>query len=186
MKKVFVSALTLAAVLCMFGCGAQQADSNQKDNGEKPEQKEVKTAEIGEAVPISTNYGDLEVTVEAFEDNAKASEFMLKYNHVKDTQHIGLLKLVVNNISYENINSSMPDYVDLSPVVYVTGQDGININAMNSAIDVDEYKAAAGAFFECPKGQSMRIATFHQIDAGLESVIVHIGECTVSVPVSAA
>lgn len=178
MKKIIALATALAISLCMLGCGTPNDTGKDQDNQQN--------AEIGETVPISTQHGDLEITVEAFEDNAKATEFMLEYGHIKDTQHVGLLKLVVKNISYEATNSSLPDYVDLPSYLYVADEDGVSLNEMNTAIDVDEYKAAAGAFFECQKGESKRIAVFYPIETELKSVSVHVGDSIVDVPVTSA
>ena len=188
MKKIVVLAAALAISLCMLGC-AQGEDKNVGDSKEADDaitSQDTTEAKIGEVIPITTDYGNLEVAVEAFEDNAKATSFMLEYGNVKETQHVALLNLAVKNISYKSTDSSLPDYVKLASSIRVTGADGVSLSEMNGAIDVDGYQAAAGAMFECKQGESKRIAVFYPIEMGLENITVRIGDYTVFAPVASA
>lgn len=177
MEKIAGVALAMVLSLCMFGCstGESPVDESTRD--------EPKSANVGDPVIVTGNWGDLEVTVESFEDSPKSTADMLEYGHIKDDQHVGLLKMVVNNVSCDNGDDSN-DYVNLPSSFYVTGPDGVNLTAMNTAFDFEGYDGAAGATFACPVGQSKRIAVFYPIDTETSEVTVHAGSTTIAVPVT--
>lgn len=180
MKKAIAVTIVVAIALVVSGC-AKQATNDAPQESDEP-----KTAEVGEAVPVQTKNGDIEITVDAFEDNAKATDAMAEYGHISDGQRIGLLKVVVKNVSYEAKDSSLADYIDLTSGVSVIDAEGISLNDLSSAFDIGEYAGAAGGMVECKQGESKRAAIFYPTDVGATEVTVKAGDYTISVPVTKA
>lgn len=180
MKKAVIAIAVVAMALVVPGC-ARQAMNDTPEATNEP-----KTAEVGETVPVQTKNGDIEITVDAFEDNAKATDAMAEYGHISDGQRIGLLKVVVKNMSYEAKDSSLADYIDLTSGTSVIDAEGISLNDLSSAFDIGEYAGAAGGMVECKQGESKRAAIFYPIDAGASEVTVKAGDYTISVPVTKA
>lgn len=180
MIKAVLGALVISLALCLAGCGSQKA-SPATESADMQSHQESATAEVGDIVNVTTKNGDLTVKVDAFEDNSKATSDELRYGHIKQSQHVGALKLVVKNISYEN--SSNHDLVDLSTSVHVIDDEGVSLNPMNGAFDLDEYGAAAGGLFQCPVGQSERVALFYPISPDLNEVTIDLAKTKISAPV---
>lgn len=180
MRKAVIGAFAVALALCLAGCGSPQASPTAK-NADMQGGQESATAKVGDVINVATKSGELTVKVDAFEDNAKATSDELKYNHIKQSQHIGVLKLVVKNVSYEN--SSNHNLIDLSPWVCVLDDEGVSLNPMNGAFDLDEYGAAPGGVFQCPVGQSVRVAMFYPINPDLHEVTVDVAKTKIDTPV---
>lgn len=178
----------------LAGCSSDSAeeDESTQTNGSEvtedaasPSEEEPKTAEVGEAIPVEAIDGDLNVTVEGFEDSNYMTTSGALSSVVFEGKHVGVLLLAVENVSYEYPDVSGQDhYVDLNPYVVLKGEDGVGISVMDTAIDYGEYVGAAGAFFVCPKGQSMHVALLYQIDPGTKTVVASIDGTDVEVPVT--
>lgn len=179
MKKVAVIALALTLSLCMFGCGQQSASDNSETGNPEPTEANNKTAKVGETIPVTTKYGDLEITVNGFEISDYMTDQFARYDQVKDGLNVGLLLLTVKNVSYQYND----DYVSLSTDVYVNDGNGVSMTPMSSSLDYGEYKGAAGAYFECREGQSVYVAVLYQLDPSTTEVVANIGGTQVTVPV---
>lgn len=175
MKKVLIATITLAMALCLFGC-SQGAESSQG------QQEDSRTAEVGEPVVVSGNWGDIEVTIESFEDSLSQTAALLEYGHIDEDQHVGLLKMVVNNISCDN-GTDAHDYINLPSSFYVTAPDGVSLTDMSVAYEVSGYTPVAGETFECAIGESKRLAVFYFIEPDMDEVTVHAGDTIITVPV---
>jgi ABC-type glycerol-3-phosphate transport system substrate-binding protein len=187
MKKlpIIATAGCLALSLALCGCGGQASSSSTSSTTQAAStQAQPTTAALDTPIKASTKNGDLEISVEGFVNSPKMREQFATSDKIADNKTVGVLELVVNNVSYQQKNSSLPDYIPLDDAMYATDSKGISMDPMNSAIDYGEYAAAAGAYFKCPQGQTKRAAVLYVVDKDLAQVTVHVGNTTVAVPVT--
>lgn len=201
MKREVVAA-AMVATLALVGCsGANtQAQSDQatvvtEENGgaEVEEDKveedatqaatEREKANVGDTIPVKTDRGDLNVTVDGFVRSASQTEQWKRYNDVPDGTSLCELTMLVENVSYDNGQGS--DTVFLDGYVYVNDPDGITINAEGSAWDYGQYEAAPGYAFGCNVGQKKRVAVPFMVSDSISEVTVVTDDYEVVVPVTA-
>lgn len=128
-------------------------------------------ANIGDELSISTEYGDLAITVEGFgRDSDIAEKFASDLDGGID---LGQLLLKVENVSYGLDGDT---FIDLSSFMYVEGDDGVSLNEFAMADDVGQYAGTPGLYLECLQGQTKRVAVFLTFPRGLGKVTVVVGD----------
>lgn len=172
---ILVSAVCLCAVLS--GCSSQEPNQ---------ESSEPKTANVGEEVPVKTDNGELDVTVQGFVIPESVNEYKEAYID-QDSNVVGVLKLQIKNVDYELKNTTTTSTdgkpINISPDIYTTDSDDVSMEPMNSTTSYSNYEVATGGYYFSDKGRTDRVAVFYEIDPSLESVNVHLGNTVVTVPV---
>lgn len=188
-RRWLVSAAMLSA-LALTGCSGRDdvADTGTGGTSDAPElsEPEEQKAGVGDAVDVTTEHGDLRVTVDGFETSERLRQEESTFNGMSDGETIGVLKLLVENVSYNDQYNK--GSVSLEECMRITGSDGVTINPMSSASEYGQYAAAAGAFFDCDEGEKVRVAVWYQMDASIDEVTVmlHDPRTTVTVQVGRA
>ena len=201
MRKEIVAAAMVAA-LTLVGCSEtgepsqtnqqigqtetdEDANSNQpvENEGAAPTPKlDRSSASVGEAIPVSTDYGDLNVTIDGFMRSASVSERERERGDLPDGMSMCILTMLVENVSYDSSHGS--DSVFLDGYIYVNDPDGITINAEGSAGDYGQYEAAPGYAFGCNIGQKKRIAVPFVVSDTVNEVTVVTDSHEIVVPVT--
>ena len=173
-KKLLLTALVAVMAFVLCGCSQSNSQNDNSDKGQEENQKqEIQTAEVGESIPITSEYGDISITVDGFEISDEMTDQFSQY---------GLLLLVVENVSYSDPYN---DGILLDPTVYVNDEEGISLTVMNSSLDYGEYMGAAGGFAPgVNEGQSKRVAILYQVDPEMENAEVHVDNVVVDCPVT--
>lgn len=161
-----------------IGSEQQPASNVELTNGN---QHATRQATIGEVIPVSTDRGNFNVTINGFEDSQSMYDQFAQYEAIDDGLRIGLLLLTVENVTYDTGDY---DTMFIEGDVYVEDSDGITINPMNGAYDYGQYEAAPGYAFDCVQGQTKRVAVPFQIPEGLTDVTVVIGDNVVPVQIT--
>ena len=184
-KKLLLSAIVAVFAFSLVGCSSQSPDdqdsSTSEQSQEVSQEQETKTASIGESIPLTSDYGDLNITVDGFEISEEMTDQFVQYGDVSEGNKVGLLLLVVENVSYSDPYN---DGIVLDPSVYVNDEDGISISVMSSSLDYGKYTGAAGGFApDINEGQSKRFALLYQVDPEMENAEVHVADVIVDCPV---
>ena len=196
-RRGFIGLAGLTGALFAAGC-SQKPEASKKDEEkatdtpkeEKPKEKEQeqeqeKIANIDEEVSAATKYGDLKITVKGFETSDDIRGLYTgeySTDKVSDTQTVGALLLLLENVSYKDQYN--PDDIDLQQAITVKDADGISLSPLNSASDYGQYKAAAGAFLSCKVGEKKRAAVYYIVEKSMETATVMIGKTKVACPVT--
>ena len=167
---------------------------NEKDPNYKPV---IEKIQLNTAVTVSSNHeyrlGDLKITVLGFEKTTwKADEY--KYNAddpddmdpafkaLGETEEIGMLKLVINKISYDDPENA--DNIGLEDVLKTYDEYGIALNAINTGWNYGSYEVALNETVDMKKGETTRVAIPYIYDTSNKSLRVVLGEkYEVTVPV---
>lgn len=190
-RKIVALGTIAALTLTLAACGGSSASGAGNSTGSAetvsdeskeatPEKKEEPTpANIGDEISVSTEYGDLKVTVEGL-DRSKSLYDTINYDgSVPAGQSIYALRLIVKNVSYND--SYNKGFVDLNNALRLEDADGITVNPMSSAYEYGEYSLFAGAFGELAEGQTVRAVIEYQSSADLSNATVLVGDSAVSV-----
>lgn len=166
----------------------------EKDSNYKPP---IEKIELNTAVTVSSNHsyrlGDLKITVLGFEKTTwKADEY--RYNEddpdgmhpafkaLGETEEIGMLKLVINKISYDDPEN--PDNIWLEDVLKTYDEYDIALNAINTGWRYGSYKVALNETVDMKKGETTRVAVPYIYDTSNNSLRVILGErYEVTVPI---
>jgi hypothetical protein len=168
-------AITLSA------CSSSTTEQNQENEEQNTQSQEEKTASVGDEVYVTTDKGDLKITVEGFTISQKETNSFAQYNQINSGSDVGILLLKIENVSY---NSSSDNYVSIKNDIYAIGPDGVTLNPMNTADNYGEYEGAAGAYFQINQGQTKRIAVFYQVSPSVTSITVKAGDTSIAVNVT--
>ncbi len=156
----------------------EQVTADQAETRE-PEQK---TAKVGEAVPVHTSNGDIEVSAVGFVNSQSAYDQFSLSSMISDGKGIGILLMTVTNVSYDDQYN--PGYVLLDPDVRVEDEKGVTISPKNEGYGYDGYEDAPGGFFPLADGQTKNICVYYVIDAELSEITLVAGDTTVQIPVT--
>lgn len=167
-RRGFVT-LVGAGALALAGCSSGD-DYETKAEDESKKKPKTQLAEVGDAVDAKTKSGDLRLTVEGFETSEELRQQEATYNRVADGETIGVLKLLVENVSYDDGSG----FVQLDSALRVTDPDGVTMTPMSSAWPYGQYEAAAGAVIECAVGETKRVAVQYLMDTSTEGVTIVI------------
>ncbi len=167
---------------------------NEKDPNYKPT---IEKIQLNTAVTVSSNHkyhlGDLQITVLGFEKTTwKADEYKYnaddpddmapEYKALGKTEEIGMLKLVVNKISYDDPENA--DTIHFEDVLKAYDEYGIALTAMNSGWNYGSYEVALGESVRMKKGETTRVAIPYIYDTSNKSLRVVLGEkYEVTVPI---
>lgn len=169
------------AALSLTGCSNQPSDNGEPSESKKDSQQ-VKTAEVGQRITFDTPDGELAVTVDGFVVSKTQTDRYLQYGELPSDMAIGLLKLIIENVSYDN---GYDQYVSLDPSLYCEDDGGVGMSTRSSCYEYEGgYEAIAGAYLELREGQSKRIALPYDVDPSMASVTVVAGDTEVKVDVA--
>lgn len=182
-KKLLIAVLVAAMAFVLCGCSQPNSQNDNSDKGQEVNQKqEIQTAKVGESISLTSDYGDMNITVDGFEISDEMTDQFLQYGDVSEGNKVGLLLLVVENVSYSDPYN---DGILLDPTVYVNDEEGISLTVMNSSLNYGKYMGAAGGFAPgINEGQSKRVAILYQVDPEIENVEVHVADTVVDCPVT--
>ena len=193
-RRNFICLAGLTGAALMAGCTQHPAEGKkteekatdtpkQEEKPKEPEQE--KTANIDEEVSATTEFGDIKLTVKGFETSDDIRGLYTgeySTDKVSDTQTVGALLLLLENVSYKDQYN--PDRVDLKQVLIVKDADGISLSPLNSAADYGQYEAAAGAFPSCKVGEKKRVVVYYIVEKSMETATVMIDKTKVACPVT--
>ncbi len=172
--------LTALAALSLAGCSTQTPGDGEKSGG-KQDEPQVEIAEVGERITFETPDGQLAVTVDGFAVSKQQTDFYIEHDALPGNMAIGLLKLTIENVSY---NNGLDEYVSLEPSLYCEDEDGVGMTTRSDCYEYNGgYDAIAGAVFELREGQSKRIALPYNVEPNITSVTVVAGDTEVKVDV---
>lgn len=182
-KKLLLTALVAVMAFALCGCSQSNNQSNDSEQTQEVNQEqEIQTAKVGESISLTSDYGDMNITVDGFEISDEMTDQFSQYGDVSEGNKVGLLLLVVENVSYSDPYN---DGILLDPTVYVNDEEGISLTVMNSSLNYGKYMGAAGGFAPgITEGQSKRVAILYQVDPEIENVEVHVADTVVDCPVT--
>jgi hypothetical protein len=185
-RRGFIS-LTALSTLALVGCGSESSstddeESSSSDTADTPEEEQPTEAAVGDVVAVSTEYGDVNVTIDGFETSQSMTDDFRSYGEITDSEVVGVLMLVLENVSFDDGYNE--GFVALDEVFRVEDPDGISVSYMNSGYDYGQYKCAAGAFAECAIGETARFAIMYAMSPSITQVTVVFPDVNTTVPVS--
>lgn len=174
MRKLAYAAIAATMAVTLAGCaGAQSAD-----------QEETLTGAVGDRIEMTTTAGDIAITVDGFETNQAITDEFVELGHIEDGKSVGLLKMTVENISFDAQNGG---YVPLSDIVYVKDESGVTMNVLDRGKGASgEYEYAVWGQYKHPEGATMRVAMPLVTSPSTVEVTAVVGGREVPVPVEAA
>ncbi len=178
-RRMLLGAVGLAA-LSLTGCSNQSSDDREPSESKK-DASQAKTAEVGQRITFDTQDGQLAATVEGFVVSKQQTDYYIEHGDLPSDMAIGLLKLIIENVSYDNGHD---EYVSLDPALYCEGEDGVGMVARSDCYEYGGgYATIAGAYLELREGQSKRIALPYDVDPNIASVTVVAGDTEIEVDV---
>ena len=182
-KRLLITVFVAVMAFALCGCSQSNNQSNDSEQTQEVNQEqEIQTAKVGESISLTSDYGDMNITVDGFEISDEMTDQFSQYGDVSEGNKVGLLLLVVENVSYSDPYN---DGILLDPTVYVNDEEGISLTVMNSSLDYGEYMGAAGGFVPgVNEGQSKRVAILYQVDPEMENAEVHVADTVVDCPVT--
>ena len=195
-----IIAAAVAATLVLVGCSGTSGrtqegqapveteeaveDAAEEEGAGETEQVKLdkNQVSVGDTIPVKTDRGDLNVTVDGFVRSASMTEQWERYNEIPDGSSLCELTMLVENVSYDSGQRS--ESVFLDGYVYVNDPDGITINPQSSAWDYGQYEAAPGYSLTCSVGQKKRVAVPFIVSDSVSEVTVVTSDHEVVVPVT--
>lgn len=133
---------------------------------------------LGEAVEVSTEYGDVTVAVEGFASDTAINDQYSDY--LGEGMVIGMLLALVENVSYDRYGDSD---VNLEDDMRVEDQDGVSINDFGLSPSFNEYEGYPGRYFECQIGEKRRVAMCFEMPVTTQSVTAVFGDVRVPIEI---
>lgn len=154
---------------------------NEKDQNYKPP---IQKIDINTPVTLTAKgktsakgVGDVEITVLGFEKTTwKAEEKFYDFDDLSATEEIGMLKLIVKNISYINNDSSLEYSIEFEEILQTVDKYGVALNSINSGNDYGSFHTALLASEEVLQGATKRVAIPYIFDVENTTIKVVLGE----------
>ena len=191
MKKLAYAAIAATMAVTLAGCANSETQSQESTEQQQqqtvtenqaPEKTGPIQASIGDTIDVSTDYGDIAVTIDGFVfDDAMASSFA-EYGQMQEGRTVGLLQMTVENVSFDYDDY---DGIPLSDFVYAEDSSGVAMTVMSSAINNgNEYQPIAGGYYSCQQGKTMRVAIPYVANPEMTEVTAVVGDYEVPVQIS--
>ena len=130
--------------------------------------------------------GEIEISVLGFEKTTwKADEYRLNaddpdgidpaFKALGETEEIGMLKLVVKNVSYINTSYSSEDTIDFDNLLITYDEYDIGLGTINTGWDYGSFQVALAGYGELNIGEKVKMAIPYVYDTENSSLRVVLG-----------
>lgn len=147
--------------------GLKVAENDEDTLEEVVEQQPAYLSSPNEKLLATSEYGDTEIKIQRFVIDEKLTQNARGYD-IQNDQSYGVLECVITNKNYSDPYNGK--FVSLGNFMAAGDASNVIIPPLSSAYDYAGYKAAAGAFCEIPKGQTLKVAVPYAIDNDMKEI----------------